>query len=1369
MANENLLPEFENPKEENLLPEFEIKRKGALEKAIEPITSIPETYQKMVRGSVEQMGRGIEQISGALEQPTIPSGAWEAAKGIGNIALGGLGYVTAPISTPFHTIVGEPIRENVEPYVGPEAAQVIGATAEGLAGLAIPTKVPQFRTAPRLPPEEPFGITRTLGERTDNIGMRAEEAAAIRSGEPYAAEFAAQRQAQIDAAREGMIRQLDPYEQQIIALTPREAGELASRSIIGEATQARTNVNSLYTTAKNLPGEIHAGAFEGIGQKIKGDISLGDSPVIIDNTTPQAAKMINYLDDQISNLKIKNVADPFGAPSAENIVGVNLKGVDQWRRNLSAMRRDAFSSSPPGQISGDARAAQAVLDAFDERIASTINNPVIFTGDSRAVDAWNQARQAYADYRRTFTAQRNDPAGRAMQRIIGDPINDPLTPSKVIDSIIGATGVSASPTNIAVANRVRSVLGEGSPEWIAVKQTLLQRLIRPGEGEVDFGISRQAQNLSKFLNGDMARVMYTPAEQSMLRGYANLMRDLTLPTGTYAPSEPAIRRLQGALTQRIGGLVGSIIGHKIVPVPVVGELAGYAAGKQAEKLIAPTLKKNFPIISQEMRKWSEAQSRAMTQPQNTMAQRAAVSATINLQRALNPLGIKIDELVEPKKEESLLSSGGSVLDKMHAAKRRADGGPLDGPFDEAGVQRTAEGYPYIQAGDAVEAPETVAAPVPAPEEPRPGYLQKSIEGLTRGVRELPGTVARAAEDYWAKTKEEQKHGLEMAGRGLSNIAGGLPATGVGEVGLGALQYLASPITGIQKPIEKATGSPEFAERLMAIPLGPESLAAKTGIAMAGAGIGAKGVLGAMQAAKTERELSPLGFYSHGAEAATALPQAKGTPEQMRGMLERAGVKPAELEGFNEAFAGKPSITREEIAQHFRQAMPQVEEVVRKTENINPKDYYEYRMSREQGAERNYPSWSQLSQHERQTWSDAAARESIYKSGTKFDEYQLPGGENYREVLLKAPNQWDAPRATQKANDKRIAELRKEMHGTSGTNEIRSEISKLQNENIALQKQIREAPIFKSSHWDDPNVLAHLRMSDRTGPNGEKMLHVEEMQSDWGQKGRKEGFGTKLLDMPKMSADELLISHGNEMNNNQKQWLKNFISEWENANKKDGDINALIDKYDKWVEKEKLPGIPAAPYVTSTQGWTDLALKRVLKEAAEGGYDKVVFTPGAEQAARYDLSKHIDELHWNRGNLVAYDKNGNKVIQRTGMTKEELPDLVGKEVAERLLKQEPKDGWNSLIGENLSVGGEGMKSYYDKIVPTQINKLIGKYDKSAKAKLHDMELPTKEGGTTRGHVIEITPKMREAILAGQAAFARGGSVLHKMMEARRGQR
>ena len=39
----------------------------------------------------------------------------------------------------------------------------------------------------------------------------------------------------------------------------------------------------------------------------------------------------------------------------------------------------------------------------------------------------------------------------------------------------------------------------------------------------------------------------------------------------------------------------------------------------------------------------------------------------------------------------------------------------------------------------------------------------------------------------------------------------------------------------------------------------------------------------------------------------------------------------------------------------------------------------------------------------------------------------------------------------------------------------------------------------------PNVVAHLRLNDRTGENGEKLLHMEELQSDWGQRGRDKGF------------------------------------------------------------------------------------------------------------------------------------------------------------------------------------------------------------------------------------------------------------------------
>ena len=55
--------------------------------------------------------------------------------------------------------------------------------------------------------------------------------------------------------------------------------------------------------------------------------------------------------------------------------------------------------------------------------------------------------------------------------------------------------------------------------------------------------------------------------------------------------------------------------------------------------------------------------------------------------------------------------------------------------------------------------------------------------------------------------------------------------------------------------------------------------------------------------------------------------------------------------------------------------------------------------------------------------------------------------------------------------------------------------------------------FQSSHFDEPNILVHLRMNTRTDADGNKVLFLEEVQSDWGQKGKKEGFdGKKAKDV-----------------------------------------------------------------------------------------------------------------------------------------------------------------------------------------------------------------------------------------------------------------
>ena len=52
-----------------------------------------------------------------------------------------------------------------------------------------------------------------------------------------------------------------------------------------------------------------------------------------------------------------------------------------------------------------------------------------------------------------------------------------------------------------------------------------------------------------------------------------------------------------------------------------------------------------------------------------------------------------------------------------------------------------------------------------------------------------------------------------------------------------------------------------------------------------------------------------------------------------------------------------------------------------------------------------------------------------------------------------------------------------------------------------------AGAYRGPHWDQPNVLAHIRLNDRTLPDGKKVLFVEELQSDWHQQGREHGYKT----------------------------------------------------------------------------------------------------------------------------------------------------------------------------------------------------------------------------------------------------------------------
>jgi hypothetical protein len=349
-----------------------------------------------------------------------------------------------------------------------------------------------------------------------------------------------------------------------------------------------------------------------------------------------------------------------------------------------------------------------------------------------------------------------------------------------------------------------------------------------------------------------------------------------------------------------------------------------------------------------------------------------------------------------------------------------------------------------------------------------------------------------------------------------------------------------------------------------------------------------------------------------------------------------------------------------------------------------------------------------------------------RNKTKFNEYQLPGGENYREVLLRLPK---VKSDSRKIAEKKADELIKNGNMPEGARQSFID---------SYEKQYREAPdlmqgkdYYKSPHWDEPNVLAHMRLNDRVDSEGKKVLFVEEIQSDWHQAGRKKGYETSPEEMNK--AEQAYNDYYSKMREKYgvAQWRRKATQEELDQGNKLSDLaQQATNKYHDQV--------PAAPF---SKTWHELAFKRILREASEEGYDKVAWTTGEQQAARYDLSKHIGKAIWNEDTkmLTAYDPAmEHKVIQVDIKDPSELENYIGKDAAQKLVDAKPDEDMDRTIsGLDLKVGGEGMKGFYDKILPDYANK----YGKKWGAKVNSDNI----NNVGNVHSMDITPAMRKSVM------------------------
>jgi len=391
-----------------------------------------------------------------------------------------------------------------------------------------------------------------------------------------------------------------------------------------------------------------------------------------------------------------------------------------------------------------------------------------------------------------------------------------------------------------------------------------------------------------------------------------------------------------------------------------------------------------------------------------------------------------------------------------------------------------------------------------------------------------------------------------------------------------------------------------------------------------------------------------------------------------------------------------------------------------------------------------------------------------------EKWTLSGGDNYREMLIKLP---------QFNQNSKLMEVESRLRRAPP-----EQVERLQriHDELAAEKA-RTPDVFQGVdiHFGgEPAILASMRLKDRTGPNGEKLLHLEELQSDWHQQGREKGYKDSNPQAKEEKLKELKQTY-DELN--KRRWelhqqaeqeidagprFDSLMQEANSITPKLLELNSQMHNLEHF-ERQQRDAVPNAPF---KKNWEEMALKRLIHHAAEKGYHGIVVTSGEEQADRYSLAKHLDALHYNPDtHRLIGKKNGRMLIDEVAVPPEKLESYVGKDVAKKVMGQEPNvNGLRSLIGEDLVVGGEGMKGFYDKKVPNILNSIGKKY--GVKTHLHshplhdipplprehepeDVESHAKMAGTKLHH-FPITEDMRSDILKNGLPLYQEGGIIHK---------
>ncbi len=554
------------------------------------------------------------------------------------------------------------------------------------------------------------------------------------------------------------------------------------------------------------------------------------------------------------------------------------------------------------------------------------------------------------------------------------------------------------------------------------------------------------------------------------------------------------------------------------------------------------------------------------------------------------------------------------------------------------------------------------------------------------------------------------------------------------------------------------------------------------------------------------EPAMAGLYSRLEQAIAKLPDQKLPPMKILSTAKNAtsGEEIAHrgLADFLQAAGGKP-VARADVQAHLAANPIQLETKVLAESKGGLIDYLE---RNGEGIPQTPDEWMQLSARQEriaQQWQrngddDIARRWFGYaeeanqraeglnpQTGSthgepKYSRYQVPGGTAYKETLITLPPKRDPVKVGDVIpfSDDPYRILRIEgnqvVMENARTGKSSGGATLVSAEKAKAAAAGNNKPTFISSHFPDfENPVVHVRSNERTLPSGEQGLFLEEVQSDWHQKGKAEGYATKP-DTSQWKATR--AGEGDDGWWNVYDGSGTRLGTVRHGDVGGGGARTADQALQEVARRSKFTGVPDAPF---KEQWPDLALKHQLLDAAKRpDLQWLGFTSGETQAARYDLSKQIESVLWDkrRGDLSIVKKGADRYspMVHEKATADTLADYVGKDVAQRLIDAKPNpNGHHVVSGLDLQVGGEGMKYFYDQLLPKRLEKIVKPFGGTVErapvstaggrptqyADFADYQ--ANQNKPVSGWIVRLTPEMKQRILkeglplmTGLAAVAAG---------------